>query len=175
MPELKDPNFERTVVLLSEFNENGAIGFVINRPSALTLGASVTLTQGTINPAYEQTNLWTGGPVEPQKIWILYDGAAFDDAHAVALGDGVNLARDVSILSHHEKALAPEQIRVIHGYAGWSAKQLSVEIAASYWIVVPLTQGLLFRVDAARAWETAIRALGIDLNQLVAPTSPFLN
>lgn len=176
MPELKDPNFEKSVVLLSDYTPEGALGFVINKPSAsLKLGTSVTLSQGDLNPGYQETRLWTGGPVDPQKIWVIYDRNVYDDPQSVRLADGVNLAHDIGILLNKEKVLRPDQIRVIHGYSGWGEKQLEAEIAASLWITAPISRELLFLTEPERVWNQAIRGLGIDVNSLVAQASSFLN
>ena len=175
MPDLKDPNFEKCVLLLSDFTPDGAVGFVINKPSSLSLGKSVTLSQGTLNPAYETTPIWTGGPVDPQKIWILYDKNAYDDPQGVTLADEVNLARDIGILLNHEKTMRPSQMRVVNGYAGWGQKQLEAEIAGSLWITAPLSRKLLFLTEPECVWNRAIRGLGIDANRLISQPSHFLN
>lgn len=176
MPDLKDPNFEKSVVLLSDYTPEGALGFVVNRPSAsLKLGSSVTISQGEINPEYGETPLWTGGPVDPQKIWVLYDRMAYEDPQGVKLADGVNLARDIGILLNHEKTLRPEQMRIIHGYAGWGQKQLEAEITSSLWITAPISRELLFLTAPEHMWNQAIRGLGIDATRLVSQASPFLN
>lgn len=175
MPELKDPNFEKAVVLLSDYTPEAAVGFVVNKPSELKLGTSVTLSEGEINPGYQDLRLWHGGPVDQQRIWIVYDQQAYDGPHGVVLSPGVCLAQDIEVLLNNEKTLTPSQLKVVNGYAGWGAKQLDAEIAASFWITASITRELLFLTAPEKMWETAIKALGIDATKLMAPQTHFLH
>jgi putative transcriptional regulator len=175
MPELKEPHFEKTVVLLTDYTPEGAIGFIINRPSDLVLGDSIVLSEGELNPDYAGYKLWTGGPVDQNKLWVIYDNAVYDNPQGILLSvEGATLAQDISILLDHEKTLGKNHIRVIHGYAGWGAKQLEAEIAASFWITAPLNKSIIFNPDPSRIWERAVEHLGIDANKLIGQQSNFL-
>lgn len=174
-PELADPNFHQSVVLLTEFTPEGALGFVINRPSAHLIGDTITIPGHEINPAYLKRPLWSGGPVEPNRIWIVYDAITHPQGSGLPLGDNVALARDVAILTDAKVSLGECELKIINGYAGWAAKQLDQEIAASAWIVCPLSKQLAFYDTPAAHWHATYRALGIDANTVVTPHSPFLN
>lgn len=175
LPQLDDPHFEKTVVLLTDYNPEGAGGFIINRKSDLILGDSVIISDGTINPAYNNMILHFGGPVDQEKIWILYDSDVFNEPHSVELAPGINLARDIEILLNKEKSLETNQIRVVNGYSGWSPNQIEAEIAASFWITAPLMKDLIFNTSPEEIWEKAIQRLGIDPDRLMTNTSHFLN
>ena len=104
MPQLQDPNFARTVVLLCEHGENGAFGLVINRPTDTSAAEAVQLTPPPVRDAGVQ--LWQGGPVEPQRGWILL-GERPDGGESVELSDGLvplDLARRVA--DHRRRGLA---------------------------------------------------------------------
>ena len=174
MPELQDPNFMKSVVLLSDFTEEGAIGFIVNRPSHLKLGQSVQLSEGEINPQYNNLGLWSGGPVDPEQIWIIYQHQFFPIEKGVPLNHTLALAKDVSILTS-EKTLDSDHFRVVHGYAGWDAQQLCNEIAGSSWITAPISNKLIFETAPENMWHQAIQNLGINPNHLVGPNSSFLN
>lgn len=175
MPELEDPNFQKSVVLLTDYHETGASGFVINRPSDTTLGDAIVITDGSLNPYYKDLQIWYGGPVDPEKIWIIYDGNEHSDANDTSIGENIMIAKDIDILINHDINLDKNRIRVFHGYSGWGAKQLESELAASSWITSPLSHELLFNTHQDKVWQQAIKDLGFDPEKLVGPKSPFLN
>src|SRR5215510_1612742 len=89
MPQLVDPNFARTVILLCEHASEGAFGLVVNRPSEIAAAAAVKL-----EPAIETPNdlpLLIGGPVEPQRGWIL-TASQPSDVESRAVGAGLYLS-----------------------------------------------------------------------------------
>lgn len=175
MPELQDPNFKKTVVLLTAYNDaGGAHGLVINRATPMRLGTTVRFSEGSLNPNYQDVPLWYGGPVEPQQLWILYDGNQLHNEADAALGDGIWLAHNVSMLMR-EKTIDMGRCRVIHGYAGWQGTQLAAEIAISCWITAPVSKKLVFDTPQDKIWETAVRSLGFNPDNLVGPKTPYLN
>lgn len=160
MPQLIDPNFARTVVLLCEHGEEGAFGLVVNRPAETTAAEAVQL-----EPAIEQPNdlpLLLGGPVEPQRGWILTT-AADEGVDARALGAGLYLSASPLLL---RRALGahppPRRTVVLAGYAGWGPGQLDAELAESAWLIMPVELDLIFEIPSAVVWEMAIRRLGAD-------------
>ena len=175
MPELEDPHFSKTVVLLTDYQEDqGAFGFVINRPSEVTID-SIELEEGHIPSDYHHHNIHTGGPVEPEKIWLIYDGHIKGPDEDGVLGDGIKIAKSVETLNHIEHTLNQDQYRIFHGYAGWDVEQLEAEIAVSAWLVCPLNKALMFECPPDRIWPEAIRKMGLEPSQLVGPNSNLLN
>ncbi len=175
MPELADPNFARAVVLLTDYNKSGASGFIINRHTDMLLGKCLVLPKGQLNPDYALIKLWTGGPVEPEKIWILYDRRSHFNEADTHLGEGIMVAKSIEILTHSEFTIDANHMRVYHGYSGWGAAQLDAELAASFWITAPLTPEIIFDTPLDEIWHKAIKKLGIDADKLVSPTSRFVN
>lgn len=158
MPQMQDPNFTRAVVLLCDHNENGALGLVVNRPTETRAAAAVQLDPA---PARDGgLTLWTGGPVEPQRGWILMAEKP-DDAESVRVADGVFLSTSPLLLKRLIET-SPDRTRVLTGYAGWGPGQLDAELAASAWLTVDVDANLLFDTPATEMWEAAIRRLGAD-------------
>jgi len=160
MPQLVDPNFARTVVLLCEHAPEGAFGLVVNRPSEVDAASAVNL-----EPPVEDANdlpLLVGGPVEPQRGWIL-TASAPDGVEARPLGAGLYLSASPVLL---RRVLTmrplPRRTHVLAGYAGWGPGQLDAELAESAWLIIPVELDLIFEIPAHGAWETAIRRLGAD-------------
>jgi putative transcriptional regulator len=160
MPQLIDPNFARTAVLLCEHASEGAFGLVVNRPSDITAAEAVRLEPPVRNP--NTLPLLVGGPVEPQRGWILTAEAPEGVEHR-ELGAGLYLSASPVLL---RRALItrplPKRTHVLAGYAGWGAGQLDAELAKSAWLIMPVELDLIFEVPASAIWETAIRRLGAD-------------
>ena len=163
MPQLQDKNFTRSVILLCEHSGNGAIGFVVNRPTDLRAAQAVAL-----DPPVQGDSglmLWSGGPVEPQRGFLLLgDDPGVDNSEQIA--DGFHLTASVDVLRRLLEVtpdeLAHRRCRLLLGYAGWSAGQLDRELAASAWLSAPPDADLVFETPAEDMWERAIRSLGVD-------------
>lgn len=160
MPQLTDPNFARSVVLLCEHGEEGAFGLIVNRPAEATAAEAVQL-----EPAIEHPNdipLLLGGPVEPQRGWILTTSQV-DGVDSRGLGAGLYLSASPLLL---RRALGthppPKRTIVLAGYAGWGPGQLDAELAESAWLIMPVELDLIFEIPSAAVWEMAIRRLGAD-------------
>ena len=159
MPQLNDPNFRRTVVLLCDHNEHGAFGLVMNRPTGISAATAVRLDPPL--PAETPLQLWDGGPVEPHRGWILIDEPPAGE-EALRVCEGLYLSSSPSLL--RALAMTPEshRARVLTGYAGWGPGQLDTELSASAWLLSDIDVGLLFDVEPSQMWEAAIRRLGAD-------------
>jgi len=163
MPQLQDKNFTRSVILLCEHSGNGAIGFVVNRPTDLRAAQAVAL-----DPPVQGDSglmLWSGGPVEPQRGFLLLgDDPGVDNSEQIA--DGFHLTASVDVLRRllevSPDELAHRRCRLLLGYAGWSAGQLDRELAASAWLSAPPDADLVFESAPEDMWERAIRSLGVD-------------
>jgi putative transcriptional regulator len=171
MPQLRDPNFVRSVVLLCEHGPNGSLGFVVNRPTDVRAAEAVVL-----DPPVRGDNglmLWTGGPVEPQRGFLLLgEDPGVGDSEKVS--DGLHLTASVEVLRRVLEAAptdsALQRARLLLGYAGWGPGQLDQEHTASAWLTAPPDPDLVFATPAETMWEVAIRGLGVDPMMLqVAP------
>jgi len=164
MPQLLDPNFHKSVVLLCEHADEGAFGLVVNRPSDITAAEAVQL-----EPRLENANelpLLIGGPVEPQRGWILTTEAPEDVEHR-GLGAGLYLSASPVLLRRALTARPlPKRTHVLAGYAGWGPGQLDAELQESAWLIMPVELDLIFEIPSTSAWEMAIRRLGADPNLL---------
>lgn len=152
-PLLPDPNFDRTVVMLLAYGEDGALGLVLNRPSETSLAAPL--------PAWEQLAaepavLFVGGPVQHQAVICLARApveATADGWKAVTAELGtVDLEMDPNDLEDRFS-----QVRVFAGYAGWGAGQLEAEIAAGAWWVVDARPDDPFSEDPEDLWKRVLR------------------
>jgi putative transcriptional regulator len=170
-PMLKDPNFDRTVVFITEHNEDGAMGLVLNRPSEATVGDAVPDLTWIADP---DDAIYVGGPVAPNGVIVL---AEWDDpTQAVVLveddlGFVPGDADDPDAL-----AAAVRRARVYAGHAGWGPGQLEGEVAEEAWIVEAPRREELFSDDAEGLWPAVLRRMGREFALLsTMPPDPSLN
>lgn len=163
MPQLNDPNFKRSVVLLCEHTPEGAFGLVLNRPTGTPAAQLIEL-----EPPLAHDNglqLWVGGPVEPQRGWILV-GDEPTGVEYVGILSGLYLSGSPTLLRRLIEGPPPSRSRFLIGYAGWGPGQLDGELLQSAWLTSDVALDLIFDVDADAMWEAAIRRLGVDPNAL---------
>jgi putative transcriptional regulator len=160
MPQMIDPHFARSVVLLCEHAEEGAFGLIVNRPSDITAAAAVRM-----EPPVEEPNdlpLLLGGPVEPERGWIL-TATPPEGVESRGVGAGLHLSASPLLLRQVLTARPlPRRTVVLAGYAGWGPGQLDAELEQSAWLIMPVELDLIFEIPAAASWEMAIRRLGAD-------------
>jgi putative transcriptional regulator len=162
MPQLVDPNFNRTVVLLCKHSEDGAFGLVVNRP-LVTSGRVVINTEPPVETERE-LDVWVGGPVEPHRSWMLVgeEPDAKEELRGWRIAEGLYLSTSPDLLQRLLEPSPPERTRLIVGYAGWGAGQLEAELSASAWLISDVSADLIFNSPADCMWEAAIRRLGAD-------------
>ncbi len=164
MPQLQDPNFARTVVLLCEFNStDGAFGLVINRPTDVPASEMIRL-----DPPVRGSNgllLWIGGPVDQQRGWILVGEAPAAEEFR-RIRDGLYLSTSPALLREVLEMRPAPRARVLAGYAGWAPGQLDEELSQSAWLMSSIDLDVVFDTDASQMWETVIRRLGADPSAL---------
>lgn len=156
-PLLPDPNFDRTVVMLLAYSQDGALGLVLNRPSETGVGLPM---QRWGELAATPAVLFVGGPVQHQAVICLARTEASLSPDP-ALEGFKPLTPELATL---DLDLDPDrfagqfrQVRVFAGYAGWSPGQLEDEIAAGAWWVVDGDADDPFSVDPANLWKHVLR------------------
>ena len=167
MPQLLDPNFNRTVILLCRHSqEDGAFGLVVNRPLVTTGRVVVNLDPPVATE--RELELWVGGPVEPHRSWMLIGSEPGDteSAGGIAIADGLYLSTSPDLLRRMLAPDPPARVRLVVGYAGWGAGQLEAELEESAWLISEIDRELIFATPPQEMWEAAIRRLGADPSAL---------
>ncbi len=163
-PELRDPNFYHSVILLTQYNEEIAAGVIVNHPLDITLDG-VEAKHGVIASRYTAENLWYGGPVQTDRIVCLYDARTALLPGDEELAPGIGQANSDILLETEEGKPQPDfpaSFRIIAGYAGWLADQINMELRAGSWLVTELQPDLIFDVDADAIWSVCLGRLGVD-------------
>jgi putative transcriptional regulator len=166
VPQLTDPNFHRSVVLIVEHGQHGALGLVINRPSSGKL-QDLLADNGVDYKGSEDSPVMIGGPVQPTQALLLH-GEPDVESDCTQVGPDLRLSGSVSVLRQVYSRQSP-RARLYFGYAGWGPGQLEAEIEAGAWLVAPVDPVLIFDTPSDDVWERALRGLGIDPSVLLAP------
>ena len=168
-PALFDPNFRRAVVLITEHNEEGAAGLVLNRPSETAVADAVP----DLLPLVEDDErVYVGGPVQEQAVLVLAEFDDPDDAAMLVVGDVGFIPGDgdFGLL-----AGATRRARVFAGYAGWGPGQLEAELEESSWIVEG-DPGEIFAEPVGDLWGEVLRSKGGQYRVLASmPDDPSQN
>jgi putative transcriptional regulator len=166
MPSMADPNFSRSVTLLCQHNEEGAIGITINRQSGFTLGELLfQLNIACENQEVSSVVVLEGGPVSPDHGFVLHTPMeGFNSSYQI--NDEVMVTTSRDILTAIAAGEGPEQFLVALGYAGWGDGQLEWELRQNAWLSVPADKDILFESALQNRWEKAIGKLGININDL---------
>ena len=162
MPQLLDPNFNRTVVLLCEHTDDGAFGLVMNRPTEASASLAVRLDPPPASDAGLQ--LWEGGPVDPQRGWIIIADEPAHEEH-IRVVQGLYLSTSPTLVRHVIEG-GNQRARLLTGYAGWGPGQLDSEVRSSAWLTSDVHLDIVFDTPADHMWETAIRRMGADPDAL---------
>ena len=169
-PALVDPNFARTVVLITEHGPEGAMGVVLNRPSETEVA---DVAPELADVVVEGEPVFIGGPVQPQALVVL---AEFSDSRAAAW----IIAEDVGFVAadtdYGELSEVVRRGRVYAGYSGWDAGQLEAELAEEAWIVEPPLPAELFPDDPLALWQDVLARKGGQFALIAKmPEDPSLN
>jgi putative transcriptional regulator len=167
VPQMGDPNFARSVVLLIEHSSDGAMGIVFNRPSEVAI-SDIGREQGLrVHPS--AGNAFIGGPVSPERGFLLHRRT--DVPESIKLWDGLFL----SVSTDSLKPLLegdPGAYRLCLGYAGWGPGQLEREVTVGGWLTGKVSAERIFDTPVDKVWDASIRDLGIDPAFLVAAGGP---
>jgi putative transcriptional regulator len=169
-PTLVDPNFLRTVVLITEHTDEGAMGIVLNRPSTATVEEAAPELESLVVP---EEDVYIGGPVQPTAIVVVAEFERADDA-------GVPIFATVGFVAAGSEPSVVEasssRARVFAGFAGWAPGQLEGELERDDWFLEPAIVADVFTLEPEDLWSSVLDRKGGEY-ALVArmPLDPTLN
>ncbi|MBS0264856.1 MAG: YqgE/AlgH family protein [Planctomycetes bacterium] len=153
---LHDPNFLKTVVLIVEHGEDGAMGVVVNRPSGVTV-ADALKKHFDLPETGEM--VYIGGPVERNALFILHNAADVDESETAVI-DGIFVGSSPETFEAIVRRAADGddeiKFRVYFGCAGWGPSQLEGEMSRADWMVCPATPESVFYADPYELWDTLV-------------------
>ena len=157
--QLQDPNFRETVVLLLDYSLGGAMGLVINRPSAVKLA---TVFPDIKELKQRQDIIYVGGPVEVNKMLLLIRSSEMPEG-ATAVTPGVYISSSWKMLERlmKKKTTKEESFRLFAGYAGWAPSQLDFERTRGDWYVIKADAESVFSENPSALWPELIRRVTV--------------
>jgi putative transcriptional regulator len=170
-PFLGDPSFDRTVILLTEHNDEGTVGFVLNRPLRLTMHQIIKDFPSFDAPVYN------GGPVQKENLYFVHNKGDLLPT-AIELSPGLYWGGDIEKVKMliTMGLITEKDIKFFLGYSGWGKYQLEGEIDEKSWIVINKDAIDLFQNEGANPWRTILTNLGGDYRLWAnAPADPLLN
>jgi putative transcriptional regulator len=161
--------FRKTVILVAEHSDDGALGFVLNRPSPALLMESVPELSGV---ALADRHVYEGGPVQPEAVAVI---AEFE--HPVLVTNPIfDAIGFMPALSTPEIVAGIKRAKLFSGYAGWGPGQLENELEEDAWIIEPASIGDVFSTEPADLWASVLRRKGGRFQLLsTMPFDPNLN
>ncbi len=170
-PFLEDPNFKRSVILLSEHNDEGTVGFILNKPVDAMINDAITDF-----PPFD-SNIYFGGPVQTDTLhYIHVIGEKLPESKKIM--NGIYWGGDFDILKLMIEAgqVKPSDIRFYVGYSGWGSAQLAKEIKEQSWILAPGNKQFTFSGNYKSLWRDVLKSMGKEYSILSNfPEDPSLN
>jgi putative transcriptional regulator len=166
MPAMADPYFAKSVTLVCEHNDQGALGIVINRPIEMNLGDLFQqIDLDMQNEQLGRASVYFGGPVHIDRGFVLHQPIGHWNSSLVINGDTA-LTTSKDILEASAQGQGPDKMLVTLGYAGWSAGQLEEELAQNAWLTVPAENSVIFDLPSEQKLNAAMNLLGLDFARL---------
>ena len=163
MPQMHDPNFSGSLTYICEHNEYGAMGIIVNRPTALDI--EEVLEQLEIPCQSKGEHVYSGGPVQIERGFILHTGTpSWESSMPVSPELSLTTSRD--ILEAIGSGSGPDKYILALGYAGWGEGQLERELKENAWLTCTANLQVLFDIPDEAKFKAAVSILGIDTDQL---------
>ncbi len=165
MPSLQDLNFNHSVTLLCEHNEDGAMGIVINHP--LDISTPELLEHMEI-PCVDNQNInpvFAGGPVQIDRGFVIHRAAKLWKS-SIQLDKNISVTTSSDILHAIGRHEVDNESFIALGYAGWESGQLEQEILDNSWLTVPVDPDIIFSTNINQRWQRSMQLLGINPDNL---------
>ena len=166
MPGMADPHFSKSLTLICEHSERGAIGVVINKPIDVTLGSLFEQVNIELNDeALRMAPVHFGGPVMVDRGFVLHQPLG-DWNSTLKIDDDTGLTTSKDILEAMAAGHGPSRVLVTLGYAGWAPGQLEDEIKRNGWLTVEAKAALTFDLPSEARVTAAMGLLGLNYGNL---------
>lgn len=163
MPGMGDPRFRHAVIYIADHSDKGAMGLMVNKPTAdVVLSDVLDQIETATGPAAHELRVHIGGPVETGRGFVLHSQDYRSAIETLDVGDGFAMTATVDILEDIAAGKGPDKALLMLGYAGWGPDQLEGEIARNGWLTCPADVTLVFDLPDDKKWSAALNSLGID-------------
>ena len=164
MPGMEGDEFSKSVTYLCQHDEEGALGLIINKPHAMCMGDIFKqLSVSPIRPELAEIPLYSGGPVQPERGFVLHSSERKWDS-TLTVNGALSLTSSKDILEAISQDKGPQKWIVALGYAGWANGQLEQEINRNAWLHGDADSNIIFEQPLNDRWRLAAKAIGVDMS-----------
>jgi len=167
VPQLVDPNFKRSVILILHHDTEGAFGLVVNDPLSIDLPDFAQSQNLRCHSNLLSNQVFCGGPVEPYRGWILHSDEDTQEKQDVLPGLYLSGSNE-TLKFFMEQGVKP--FRFLLGYAGWGAGQLEKELEDGSWITATPEPKYVFYDNPDDTWNGILHDMGVDPASLALGT-----
>jgi putative transcriptional regulator len=166
MPGMEDPYFSRTLTLICEHSDKGALGVVVNKPIDVTLGNLFEQVEIPLaDESLSEQSVYFGGPVQIDRGFVLHEPLGGWQS-TLKISSEIGLTTSKDILQAMAQGSGPGRQLITLGYAGWAAGQLEDEIKRNGWLTVQADNDVIFGLPAEERLPAAMKMLGLDFGNL---------
>jgi putative transcriptional regulator len=161
MPNIRDEPFAKAVLFVHEFDKEGAMAFIVNKPMPLSIGDILRqLKLDIVEPTANHIHLLQGGPVSNEQLYIVQYNTQRKTNEKMAL------IQPQELLQAFAQGQCLENILPFLGYSGWQAGQLDKEIRHNDWLICPPSREILFDTPPKKRYQACLNRLGISPDTL---------
>ncbi len=162
MPQIEDPRFKRSVIMMCQFDGETAMGLVINKVSA-DMDLDKLRQKLELKKAFFDGDMpiYQGGPVEAGRGFVLHSSDQMLP-ESLPVGDDMALSTQISMINEIAAGTGPKYHRIMLGYAGWDKGQLEQEMREGSWFHMTANLSFIFETPVEELWQACFSASGFD-------------
>ncbi len=163
MPGMGDPRFEQAVIFICAHSEDGAMGLIVNKPTA-DVSLRMLLDQLSIDPTVnvDGQRVHFGGPVEMARGFVLHSPDYESVVATLEVDERFHMTATLDVLESIAQGAGPETRLMLLGYAGWGPGQLEGELAENGWLICDASPDLVFAIEDDDKWQAALKSIGVS-------------
>ena len=167
-PSINDPIFKKAIILLCDYNSEGAMGLIINKPINDKIDDFVTFNS-SIEKIKENNKIYLGGPVDLSTTFVLHENS-YNSKNTLKISKDLSLTSNQEIFKSINSKNGPSNFLLTFGYTGWDKNQLDQEIKNGDWLVAPSNLDLIFKQQDEKKWDISSNCLGFNIEELSGQT-----
>jgi len=169
MPDMGDPRFEKSVILICSHSSDGAMGLILNRAvQDIRFSDLISQLNVPVNGTVHDIPLHFGGPVEMGRGFVLHSDDYPVSNRSMRIPGGFRVTSTVDILEAIAKGRGPEKALMTLGYSGWGPGQLEAELQQNGWLTAEATHEVVFADDIIGKWNASLDSMGVNALHLSA-------
>ena len=167
MPHLQDPYFNKSIVLICEHSNNGALGLIINKsfekPQLKMLFNNIDNENDDILKIAPK--LFLGGPVLIERGILLHSNS-YNSKDSIKISDQYSITSSKKILKNINNSDSSKNYKLMLGHAGWTSGQLEKEIENGDWLMQSTSIDFVFNTNESKMWQIAAKSFGVELSEI---------